>query len=435
MLLAQNGNPCNVPVNSAKCQYCSYHVASEYNRMQTKRIELQGNVLKTAFGGKNQLKWKPGHFISAENAQKPILGPVSKEEMKNLALKAAQASSKTGARYLRTVADPEGAKADAMVAERARERSQQSTQNKALAPLPLPRVAAVVYQPASSSRGCDSKVKSSREKMVALEDSKVSNAHGDQNARKRALEILNNSKSLPSQTSIQKKQATPKFLEAAVHAKARNSQAPPHNNGPLPPPPPNIRTQSNKVGVAGNLKKAKSQPNATKSSFELAFGSVIEDMETGRGAEMMHHSKYQDLVEEDQEDQLGAYLDVLERKDALAMKMDSIKSLQVQAWRCHACQCVSEYKSKRCSESHPHALQRIQVTKRWWECVGCKKRFCTVGIKYPSRCPKCGVVSGEFNAVSMLRKAETRASGLDQEKIASREGLLARGIEQKWVNQ
>jgi hypothetical protein len=75
-----------------------------------------------------------------------------------------------------------------MVAEQARERSQQSTQNKALAPLPLPRVAAVVYQPASISRGCDSKVvKSLREKMVALEDSKVSNTHGDQNARKRAL--------------------------------------------------------------------------------------------------------------------------------------------------------------------------------------------------------------------------------------------------------
>jgi rubrerythrin len=431
----QNGNPCNVPVNSAKCQYCSYHVASEYKRIQTKRIELQGNALKTAFGGKNSLKWKPGHFVSAENAQKPILGPVSKEEMKNLALKAAQASSKTGARYLRTVADPEGAKADAMVAEQARERSRQSTQNIVSAPLPLPRVAAVVYQAASISHGCDSKVKGLREKMVALEDSKVANAHSDQNARKRALEILSNSKSLPSQPSNQKKQATPKFLEAAVHAKARNSQAPPHNKSPLPPP--NItKPQSAKVGVARNLNKAQStKPNVAKSSFELAFGSIIADMETEKGAEMMHHSKYQDLVEEDQEDQLGMYLDVLERKDALATKMDSIKSLQVHAWRCHACQCVSEYKSKRCSESHPHALQKIQVTKRWWECVGCKKRFSTVGIKYPSRCPKCGVVSGEFNAMSMLRKAETRATGLDQEKFASREGLLARGIEQKWVNQ
>lgn len=440
----KNGQPCNIPVNSAKCQYCSYHVASEYKRIQTKRIELQGNALKTAFGGKKFLNWKPGQFASVENAQKPILETVSKEQMKNLALKAAQASSKTGARYLRTVADPEGARAEAMVADRARERSFQSTQNNRVAPLPLPRIATVVYQPGSESRACDSKSKTSQEKMVALEDGKISGSciDGNGNARKRALEILNNSKSIPSQSLAQKKQAIPKFLEAAAHGTAPRIPSPSRNSCPNPNPLPKsipTRTQDTKVGDTRASKKVMSRSNlnskaGNKSSFELAFGSVIADMEADGNVEMQH-SKYQDLVEEDQQGQLEVYLDALEKKDALAAKMDSIKSLQVQAWRCHACQCISEYKSKRCLESHPHALQKIRVTKRWWECIGCKKRFSTVGIKFPSKCPKCGDVSGEFKAVSMLEKNQNRTDGLNHQKFASRDGLLARGIEQKWVNQ
>lgn len=52
-----------MPVNTAKCNFCPYHIQAEFNRMKpTGRNEFQGNNLRTAFRSGMQsgaLSWGP----------------------------------------------------------------------------------------------------------------------------------------------------------------------------------------------------------------------------------------------------------------------------------------------------------------------------------------------------------------------------------------
>lgn len=61
---------------------------------------------------------------------------------------------------------------------------------------------------------------------------------------------------------------------------------------------------------------------------------------------------------------------------------------QFQAFSCRVCKYTAEVRRKECA-GHPHAVERVEAVKRWWECEACRYRFSTVGVKYPtSRCTK-----------------------------------------------
>lgn len=176
--------------------------------------------------------------------------------------------------------------------------------------------------------------------------------------------------------------------------------------------------------------------------FAAAFGSVIEEMEREEATHPVgdkHFKKgslYQDIVEQQDSEQLFNLMGVLEKKDNLAAKMDSIKFLNISAWKCDVCSSITEYRPKACGESHPHALSKLQAMKRWWQCSGCKGHFHTVGVRYPtSRCPKCDVLGTDFSQVSMLKPQKKLEHEAQQGNVAGRELLVARGAEQKWVNQ
>ncbi|KAG7666986.1 hypothetical protein Ndes2526B_g04527 [Nannochloris sp. 'desiccata'] len=195
----------------------------------------------------------------------------------------------------------------------------------------------------------------------------------------------------------------------------------------------NIRGKGRSTGGGG-------PPAAT--GFAAAFGSVIAEMEREEVTNPVgnNHFKggslYQDIVEQQDTEQLFNLMGVLEKKDNLAAKMDSIKTLNVAAWKCAVCSSITEYRPKACGESHPHALSKLQAIKRWWQCGGCKGRFHTVGVRYPmSRCPKCDVLGTDFSQVSMLKPQKKLEHEAQQGKVAGRELLVARGAEQKWVNQ
>ena len=181
-----------------------------------------------------------------------------------------------------------------------------------------------------------------------------------------------------------------------------------------------------------------SKKDAAPSSFAAAFGGVIAEMEAAAASDpsAATGSLYKEAVEEADADQLFATMAVLEKRDEMAQKMDSVKTLSVTAWKCAACNCTLEYRPKRCWEQHPRELSKVQVTKRWWQCEGCKKRFTTVGQRYPTgRCPKCDAVGVDFTSVSMLQPQRKVEHEAQQGKVAGREMMVARGAEQKWLNQ
>ncbi|KAL4421928.1 hypothetical protein ABPG77_005212 [Micractinium sp. CCAP 211/92] len=169
---------------------------------------------------------------------------------------------------------------------------------------------------------------------------------------------------------------------------------------------------------------------APKSAMEAAFGGVLEEA----AAAAARGTRYKELVDDEEHAQLEKVMSALEQKDEAAAKMDSITKLTVQAFKCKLCAYLSERRRPECA-AHPHAVERVQATKRWWQCEGCKYRFATVGQKYPSRtCVKCNQPGTHFTAVSMLRPRKEYEHEKQQSVLASREQLLSRGSEQKWCN-
>lgn len=190
------------------------------------------------------------------------------------------------------------------------------------------------------------------------------------------------------------------------------------------------------VTKPGTKAKPNGKGSAPASGFAAAFGRVIREMEAQQDVSGDTGSLYRDLVEGEDAERLNHVLDTLEKKDAMANKMDSIKSLEVSAWKCNECGTTTEYRPRSCHAAHPRALHRVQGVKRWWQCSGCSKRFATVGVKYPKgRCPKCNEPGTEFTAVSMLRPTRTLEHEAQQGGVAGPDQLLTRGIEQPWVNQ
>lgn len=491
-MLVQDGTQCRRPVNVSRCEYCSQHVAKQYKRLQSLRNELGGGTLKTVFK-KSNLKWNAGSFTPAEVAAKPQMKSITGDALANIATKAAHYGCTRGAHYTRTIADPGGAKAAYMEAEL--ERQRRSRPAMIGPPIPLARAPAVVMNQHISSKGhlniakrkndgttdkaTGKRGKAKEESMVDLEEDDIfesaaaaiigSDLHvqrvADANAdvRKRALEALERN---ARQTTKQPKTSAP-FLELAVQHQRENkgerymddpgddsrqetdnpgksaARNPPMEMKTLPKSvalPLMKRTMTSAVGVVTGHKpkpKAKGKANqAASTAFEGAFGSVISQMEAQDATRGSSGSLYRDIVEEDDAQRLGEVMDVLEKKDSMAQKMDAIKSMQVTAWRCDVCQSMTEYRSRDCGERHPHALQKVTGTKRWWECGACKRRFSTVGLRYPNRCQRCDVTGPEqFKPASMLRPERQLEHEMNQGKFATREALLTRGREQKWVNQ
>ncbi|PRW60422.1 MCM10-like protein [Chlorella sorokiniana] len=177
---------------------------------------------------------------------------------------------------------------------------------------------------------------------------------------------------------------------------------------------------------------AKAAAAAPRSAMEAAFGAVVGD-EAAAAAAAAKGTRYKDLVDDEEHKKLDKVLTALETKDEIAARMDSTKNLKVQAFRCKLCNYTAERRRPECA-AHPYAVERMEVTKRWWQCGGCRYRFATLGQRYPhSRCTKCNEPT-EFTAVSMFRPQAERAHEKEQSGIASRANLLARGSEQKWAN-
>jgi len=468
--------------------------------LRPKRIELQGNALKTAFqnGMKRKLHWQPGQFRTEDHLLKSSMPTSTPWQLHETAAKAAGRGSAAGARYVKTVANPDAARAEAANVENMKLRRNKLAAG--IAPIPLARTLNVVMEPSrklqqqtggtkprksSSEHNCGRIMLPEKRKlhaqeqppppqqqpgnrgdvMVTLEDDDIF-AGGDASmavvgdARQRAVEILKSTKEVDKSGNASSTKV-PGFLAASLQDRSEHQQQQQQEEAkekelnvsrgtisaqarrPAVGRPAMVQQQSLPHAAqpqrAYKIKKPAPQASvAPVTGFAAAFGGVISEMEAqeckrvdGGGG-----SLYRDLVEEEDAERMAAMMDVLEKKDDMAAKMDSIKTLAVTAWQCSVCNITSEWRPAKCASSHPTSLRQVQATKRWWQCDGCKRRFCTVGVRYPcGPCPKCDIPGTEFTAVSMLKPQHVSQQEIQQSGIASKEQLLARGVEQKWVNE
>lgn len=133
-------------------------------------------------------------------------------------------------------------------------------------------------------------------------------------------------------------------------------------------------------------------------------------------------SKFQNLIEAHEDDQVDKALDTLEKKESMEEKMINTKEIEVKAVTCKRCSYTCYKQSDLCKESG-HTVKYITVMKKFFECKGCKRRT-TALDKYPkTSCSNCG--GSAWMRCGMMR--EKKGPLLDSEK------LVIRGAEQKFI--
>jgi len=466
----KSGDACRIPVNATRCEYCSYHVGKAYREMSSLRKELQGGSLKTAFGAnKSKLKWSVGKFQSNTSGSNGNGNGKAQREagLARLQSSAARVGGEhtMGTKYLVTCADPVKALNAVRDAESKKRQASMAKGTGFLkqAPIPARHLASVVVgerigRETGSKRdrknaSDDAKVKKQEQRhgvvcggggaggvsappsqaaMVNLDDdvgtSFAASLSSSLPARAQAAAIIQAKRA--SGEAIGQAPAAPAFLAKSLQAHKDKKQKIVSTKSTAKPA---ARPGKPATAVAKTHGKASSPP-PDPGSFAALFGDVIREMEETHGSEGKVESRYKEAVEGEDHANLMSRLDVLEKKDAMAQKMEETTHLQVKAYRCEACSSLTERRHERCLKEHPHAISRIDTVKRWWSCSDCRKGFSTLGVSYPrGACFKCGSTVATFDKRGMhkfgLDSAQRWADAQGNAAIASREGMQPRGAE------
>lgn len=482
----KDGQPCRIPVNKHTCEYCAYHVGAAYRQISSLRRELQGGSLSTAFHkSKSKLRWTVGRFEKKDATASNNNRLAKKEDLKQAAAKSMSKNGSMGSKYLVTCADPLRALHQVKEEDARRKRLIADGKYKAAfdkAPIPSKHLPAVVVSGAHMGtmdiqRTRENSLQQAKKPVTSLARTNLSlvqhrkhigkqqdstdlvQLHGDEaHVSSYAMDL---SSSLPARAQAaaiwkkvktkekegQRQSEAPSFLAKSLeahHMKAGSSAATCKAQtrspkkpaealekklaGPLSPTKEQlIQSTENRVFVSTK----ESKPN----SFEALFGDVIKEMQTSTNGNPVH-SRYKHIVEAADDHDLMQTLNVLEKKDDLAQKMDSVKALKVSAFKCAKCLVITEKRHERCFTQHPEALTRIDAMKRWWKCSDCKKVFTTLGVNYPTgACIKCNSNQATFEKHSMYQPMSKTREGLLTDGVACKENMLPRGREQKWVNE
>eukprot|EP00879_Flechtneria_rotunda_P025781 GHRR01027427.1.p2 GENE.GHRR01027427.1~~GHRR01027427.1.p2 ORF type:complete len:116 (-),score=24.36 GHRR01027427.1:753-1100(-) len=102
--------------------------------------------------------------------------------------------------------------------------------------------------------------------------------------------------------------------------------------------------------------------------------------------------------------------------------------LQVTAYECCTCKCLTEKRRASCQN---HDVRAVRVMKRWWLCEACGWKVHTLREVMPNkRCPKCRDPGMLYKATSAysVPKPQVANPGAAH-AMASKDAMLPRGIE------
>jgi len=135
-------------------------------------------------------------------------------------------------------------------------------------------------------------------------------------------------------------------------------------------------------------------------------------------------SRFKDVVEQERNAQLLRRLSELESQDAIAEKMEAIKSITVQAWRCVQCGVTTEsHQAKTLCEEEGHVVNSVSAQKTHWQCGNCSLSVYVLDREIPKDCGRCNAF--QWKQIPLRKTA----------KVAmDRDLLLARGEELPFLN-
>lgn len=180
--------------------------------------------------------------------------------------------------------------------------------------------------------------------------------------------------------------------------------------------------------VGSSSEKSKRGKKRGAEVLESQFGSRVAAqlaaLDPKKDLVRKQSSRFQSLVEDEQQAKRHARLNELEAQDAMIEKAEAMVEMNVTAWRCRTCEITTDsQRGKAHCEEAGHDVVKMQVKKTRWVCSGCRCAHTVLDRNIPKQCMKCK--GTEFKQVA-LQAAKVALMEKDQ--------LLARGEEMKFLN-
>ncbi|XP_068611129.1 protein MCM10 homolog [Brachionichthys hirsutus] len=480
--MKKNGDPCSQIVNMYECQYCQYHVKAQYQKMSSKRAELQ-----SSFSGKapNKMKGKgKGGSLRQRLCQDGFYyGGVSSPAC------AASLTTSDPSRPTQKTLDKLFVKGSAKhiiqakrLAMRSNEVSGCSSEFKSLMSMPTPGALQLKKHLKQDSRSALVDAAGAPIQSISASDllkqQKQKQKEFLQNRRRRAEEIQKRAQQSPAVARAGLSSPPNQFPKtASVVAMATQSpeelRAPALGRGfsegedivffedspPTAPTPgalglsaakraalkklrakgaglekedPNTvkRKRSNMTEIKARVEKSLTLPNGESSTNEeeepaekkrreeLLF-IESEEFQKILGAKSRHGAVLQAAEYQVQE----SYFNALVKKEQLEEKMRGVREMKCRAVTCKKCKYTYFKPADRCVEQN-HDLRRHEAVKRFFRCP-CGQRAIALDRLPHRHCSHCGLFKWERDGM-LKEKAGPKIGG---------ELLLPRGDEHgKFLN-
>ncbi|KAF5278528.1 hypothetical protein FQR65_LT15654 [Abscondita terminalis] len=428
--IKKNGERCTAFVNNSTCEYCVYHIKSEYQKC-SKRSVLQSsfsggglNALRNKVLGKNQVFYA-GKLYTATNSKQQAK---DQGRLKVLAGLAAPYMLKPKSRTKKQVA----AQLELEAGQRRKdlERLKQLGINS---PLNLNNTVqkfeadhsrdVTVTESKSYSMDVIAKLKqSSGEYIRPPSDEKVieNKAASDENLIENkttkglipnrllgCVPVLQGS----SQMTVDLNAPIPKRGTTLAKKKA---VAWVQSNGPIKKQDPNNVRGTGK-GQKRMLEDVVSDEKKTKIQKNEFFSDRFKKMIAATSA---HEYLLEDVENEKQEQ----YFKRLEMKERMEEKMLSTFKVPCKAVKCLKCKYTSFSATERCkTEKHP--LKVFDAMKRFFKCGCCGNRTVSLDVVPTTACKNCG--AGKWERTGMMKEHKSGVSAPE---------LSIRGGEQTFIN-
>lgn len=181
-----------------------------------------------------------------------------------------------------------------------------------------------------------------------------------------------------------------------------------------------LRESLNTESDSENNNGSSSKKAKNDESQRSLLGSV--DLNSDKIKAMMEKkSRHSNLVDAEEDLQMEKYYMKLEKKEMLEDKMSSIMEVATSAVVCTVCKYQSVLQSQYCKDQG-HIVKSVKASKRFFECVKCKRRTVSLEKMPVKACSNCS--GGSWKRVAMVKAK--KGPKLDNES------LCLRGNEEKY---
>jgi hypothetical protein len=469
---------CSNPVNLSRSQYCDYHVAQQYSKIQSKRSDVNktSNALPFQKHSNKLMNQQRANERDEEHTFNPIAKQIYAGGMQLLNNNADHHHHQQQQQQQHAGNNPLTASRSAQRFEAYKMKQQHKEQidnfhNKTVGEQLKEFDQSLTTKPHNNTVVKPQKINSNFHPTIQGSNSTNNSAATKVAAIKAQQPLDNITNQLNNPAIIISSNPLNLTMNQAAGAKAsvlsvgeklqrvRQSKALQQiaaAGGNIPKPDPNSLQSSNKASKASKRKLSEAPSSLVFNSdgsikpadyIANSAGSVEESAATaaervkknrleqlfglnlpnGEGASLekllQQKSLHSELVTEKFDEERLKQWNEMQKKEEIITHMQSIKQITTTAYSCKQCASLNESPLQICL-SKGHTVSKVSAIKRWFECDNCKNRDFTLASKVVlHNCHKCG--ENQWKASTMLSAAVNSAVPTRKELVLKEEEIFS----------